>query len=84
MRGHLNIAGTEARKNVRTENVRNPHLLVHSDKDAFETVREYVRCLEYGATEKAQAIRDANKDLAAYFNFADREWITKHGQPATA
>ena len=79
MRGHLNLAGKNARANERVENVKNPHLLQSSDLDAFEVVRTYQRALEDGAVSKLKDIREANQDLLPYLNWADREYIRQHG-----
>ena len=76
MRGHLNLAGKNAKANVRVvETERNPQLLIHCDLDAYATCRTYERALYEGNVGLVSRIKEANRDLAPYFKFLDREWI---------
>jgi hypothetical protein len=78
MRGHLNLAGRDAKPNVKVvEHEKNPQLLVHCDLDAFYVCRTYERSLEEGNVAHSEKLKEANPDLAVYFRYLDRQWIKK-------
>jgi hypothetical protein len=41
------------------------------------------RALKYGAKELITKLREANQDLLAYFNWADRDYIKQNNSAAT-
>lgn len=49
----------------------NPATLYSKDIQAFAVTKEYRQALRTKQTAKCANIREANKDLEAYFNFID-------------
>lgn len=53
-------------KTEKSDDSRNPHLLLNADIQAFHVCREFLEALRTGTHKE---IEDANQDLVPYFNF---------------